>query len=131
VGNAIQIDSYDSANTWDDGYPSGGNYWSDYNGTDLFNGLNQNETGSDGIGDTSYVIDAANQDRYPLMKSWPLVGDANRDGIVDVSDLIIMVNAIPSVSGMSNWNPNTDINNDGLCDIADLVKCIAHIPSSW
>jgi len=45
-------------NQWDDGYPSGGNYWSDYNGTDANN---------DGIGDTPYVIDANNTDNYPLM----------------------------------------------------------------
>jgi parallel beta-helix repeat protein len=54
-------------NTWDDGYPSGGNYWSDYNGTDAKNGLYQNETGSDGIGDTPYTIDANNTDYFPLM----------------------------------------------------------------
>ena len=60
-----------------------------------------------------------------------MLGDVNGDGVVDISDLVIMVDAIPSVSGMSNWNPDADINNDGLCDVADLVKCIAHIPSSW
>jgi hypothetical protein len=60
-----------------------------------------------------------------------MLGDVNGDGVVDISDLVITVNAIPSVSGMSNWNPNADIDNDGLCDVADLVKCIAHIPSSW
>ena len=35
-----------------------GNYWSDYNGTD---------SNSDAIGDSPYIIDANNQDRYPLM----------------------------------------------------------------
>jgi parallel beta-helix repeat protein len=59
-----------SPNTWDNGYPSGGNYWSDYNGTDLYSGPCQNETGSDGIGDTPYFIDANNQDNYPLMSPW-------------------------------------------------------------
>jgi len=58
-------------NVWNDGYPSGGNYWSDYNGTDLFSGPYQNETGSDGIGDIQYVIDADNLDRYPLMEPYP------------------------------------------------------------
>jgi len=51
----------------DAGYPLGGNYWDDYNGADLFSGQYQNETGSDGIGDTAYTIDVNNQDNYPLM----------------------------------------------------------------
>jgi parallel beta-helix repeat protein len=57
-------------NTWDNGYPSGGNYWSDYDGTDLLCGPYQNTTSSyesDGIGDTSYNIDENNQDNYPFM----------------------------------------------------------------
>jgi PKD repeat protein len=57
---------FSSPNTWDDGYPSGGNYWSDYNGTDLYSGPYQNVTGSDGIGDTPYVIATNNTDYYPL-----------------------------------------------------------------
>jgi len=68
VNNLIQVDSREgSVNTWDDDYPSGGNYWSDYAGIDLYSGPYQNETGSDGIGDTPYVIDENNRDRYPLM----------------------------------------------------------------
>lgn len=55
------------ANAWDDGYPSGGNYWSDYTGTDLHSGQYQNETGYDWVGDSPYVIDQNNTDRYPLM----------------------------------------------------------------
>jgi parallel beta-helix repeat protein len=65
--NNIQVKNVDSNNTWDDGYPSGGNYWNDYNGTDLYGGPYQNETGSDGIGDTPYAIDANNRDGYPLV----------------------------------------------------------------
>ena len=56
--NLFQVQSGNSTNVWDDGYPSGGNYWSDYNGTD---------SNDDGIGGTSYIIDANNIDHYPLM----------------------------------------------------------------
>jgi hypothetical protein len=59
--------SYNFSEKWDDGYPSGGNYWSDYNGTDLLSGRDQNETGRDAIGDTEYFIDGNNTDNYPLM----------------------------------------------------------------
>jgi parallel beta-helix repeat protein len=65
--NKIQVDSSSLANVWDDGYPSGGNYWSDYSSSDLYSGPHQNETGSDGIGDTLYATDANNQDNYSLM----------------------------------------------------------------
>jgi len=67
INNPRQVYSYISINTWDKEYPFGGNYWSDYNGTDLLRGPYQNITGSDGIGDTPYVIDADNQDNYPLI----------------------------------------------------------------
>ena len=59
-----------SGNIWDDGYPSGGNYWSRYNGTDLFSDTYQDETGSDGIGDTPYIIGDFDADKYPLMNPW-------------------------------------------------------------
>jgi parallel beta-helix repeat protein len=73
VNNTQQVDFWGPSyvNFWDDGYPSGGNYWSDYTGVDLYRSPYQNETGSDGIGDTPYVIDQNNADNYPLMKPLP------------------------------------------------------------
>jgi len=57
-GEQAYVDSISYDNLFDDGYPSGGNYWSDYTGVDLDH---------DGISDTPYSINAYNQDNYPLM----------------------------------------------------------------
>jgi len=66
-----------SENVWDNGYPSGGNYWSDYTDADLYSGPFQNETGGDGIWDHPYIIDANNRDNYPLVRPWtPVIGAA-------------------------------------------------------
>jgi len=69
------IDNYKQAyvlgssltNTWDNGYPSGGNYWSDFD--EPSEGAYDNN--SDGIVDSSYtILGGGNQDRYPLMSPW-------------------------------------------------------------
>ena len=57
-------------NTWDDGYPSGGNHWSDHVTVDDHSGINQDEPGSDGIVDEPYFIGEDNQDNYPLINPW-------------------------------------------------------------
>jgi len=57
-----------SINTWDDGYPSGGNYWSDYE--KIY--PNATEIDDSRIWDTPYLIDENNQDNYPLMEPWSL-----------------------------------------------------------
>ena len=58
---------YGPSIVWDSGYPSGGNYWSDYTDLDQYSGPYQNETGSDGIWDNPYFIDENNRDNYPLI----------------------------------------------------------------
>ena len=74
INNTIQAYSQRD-NQWDNGYPSGGNYWDDYNGTD---------NDGDGIGDTPYHIPNNVFDRYPFIKmnGW----DINYPPIVDVFD---------------------------------------------
>jgi parallel beta-helix repeat protein len=64
--NQIKISPLGLVNVWNDSYPSGGNYWSDYTGIDLKKGSKQDQPGSDGIGDTPYIIDVNNLDKYPL-----------------------------------------------------------------
>jgi len=56
LNNTEQVQNVESVNFFDNGVE--GNYWIDYDGFD---------NDSDGIGDTPYVIDENNTDRYPLM----------------------------------------------------------------
>ena len=71
------MDDMGAENAWDDGYPSGGNYWSDYGGYDRCSGANQTDCPrADGIGDVLYVVDPTSIDRYPLMRPY---GTANRE----------------------------------------------------
>ena len=62
------VGTLDLVSLWDNGYPSGGNYWNDFGGNDSFRGVFQNETGRDGIVDLPHVLDQNNTDRYPLTK---------------------------------------------------------------
>jgi parallel beta-helix repeat protein len=62
--NQAHDESYNE-NQWDNGYPIGGNYWSDYTGIDNYKGPNQAIPGCDGIGDTPYSVDS-----YPLMEPY-------------------------------------------------------------
>jgi parallel beta-helix repeat protein len=59
-----------NSNSWDNGYSSGGNYWSNYTAVDQKSGMYQNVTGSDGIGDTPVNLAQDNVDNYPLMTPW-------------------------------------------------------------
>lgn len=50
-------------NIWDNGYPSGGNYWSDYKERYP----NAKELNNSGLWDTPYIIAEQVRDNYPLM----------------------------------------------------------------
>jgi parallel beta-helix repeat protein len=119
VSEAQQVSNAASSNVWNDGYPLGGNYWSGYTGID--------ENPEDGIGDTPYVIDSNNVDRYPLMKpSYLTPGDLNNDGKASLQDLVILAKAYGSKPGDSNWNPNADIDGNNIVDQSDLAILAIH-----
>ena len=72
----------DSPNTWT--YESEGNHWSDYTGQDL-NG--------DGIGDSSYKIDARNQDSFPLVGTafnFPVYSEGKTYGVTIITNSTVM-----------------------------------------
>lgn len=66
------INAYDAGdNTWNRPYPGGGNYWSDFLGSDAMNGPQQDIPGPDGVGDAPYqILGGSNQDQYPLMSPY-------------------------------------------------------------
>jgi parallel beta-helix repeat protein len=65
---SVIFDGYSNC-SWDLGYPEGGNYWSNYTGSDLFGESGQDVPGSDGIGDTPFAVSEALGiwDHYPMM----------------------------------------------------------------
>gem|GEM_PF-3729996 len=75
INNTIQA-SDNRDNSWNNSYPYGGNYWSDYNGTDIYSGSNQDDPGADCIGDVPYNI-TGNKDNYPLMQRAELPRHSN------------------------------------------------------
>jgi len=115
ISNTYQTYLYESpSNAWDNGYPLGGNYWSNYAGEDLYGGPYQNITGSDGIIDQPYDVNVYSRDHYPLMKPYVL-GDLDRDGDVDEDDLWYFCEAFIDYYKIHVKDPLCDFDND--CDI--------------
>ncbi len=64
-----------SINNWDNGYPSGGNYWDRYEDRILthsneYSGPYQNETGADDFWDLPYPVSAESFDNYPMVPEY-------------------------------------------------------------
>jgi parallel beta-helix repeat protein len=120
-----------SMNIWGVGYPLGGNYWSDYTGVDVKSGENQTQTGSDGLGDTPYIIYGNNQDSFPLMP----YGSPPAISIVSPENKTYTVNSVSlsfTVSETTSWTKysldgqaNVTITEDTtLSDLSDGVHSI-------
>jgi len=92
IGNSNQFQSF-ATNYFDDGYPAGGNYWSNAVGTDLKSGPNQNEPGADGILDQGYPSSSP-WDHYPL--DWPIT---NLQVTVGAENFVLQVSTNSTLTG--------------------------------
>jgi len=119
VDNSQQVYNEVLANVWDDGYPSGGNYWSDHVCV-----------GNPSDGSQPYVIDENDIDHYPFQNptGWllELEGDVNGDRIVDIIDGVIIGVAFGTEPGDPKWNAIADIVSDNFIDIQDIVLWATH-----
>ncbi len=135
INNTNQAYDSTAPNSWDNGYPSGGNFWSDYKGTDANN---------DGIGDTPYNISggAGAQDRYPFMRQngWlsagALRGDVNRNSKLDTGDATLILRSIVGLSIPSQYQPILpigDMNCNNKIDTGDatlILRDVVGLPIS-
>ena len=60
-----------------------------------------------------------------LLETFP-PWDLNRDGFVDLLDIIIMANAFNSSAENLNWNPKADLNGDMKVDLLDALILGSH-----
>ena len=137
INNGTQASVFFSTSYWDDGYPSGGNYWSDYTGEDIYRGENQDIPGSDGIGDTPYIIPGGNQDRYPLMN--PIAAAHTEQvppgtTVVDARDetdtmVKITTDQAGSVTAVKYENNPGDPSPSGFTALGKYVEVRTDIPS--
>ena len=95
----VYIETPGYPNSWDNDYPSGGNYWSDYEERYP----DASEIDNSGIWDTPYTIDGYNQDRYPTMKPWPFkvtVLIAGKDYVISMDSNTSITNVVATPSTM-------------------------------
>jgi PKD repeat protein len=109
-------DKWSDNNRWDNGYPSGGNFFDDYWGEDA---------DEDGIGDTPYpILGDESEDRYPLMdpiRDIQLPPQANFSYEV-LSDRTIRFNAVASRDRDGEIVSYLWDFGDGSTDSGDVVE---------
>jgi len=100
-------------NIWNNSYPYGGNYWSDYWGDDLYSGPNQDIPGPDGIGDIPYEIPCEHGiDYYPLMNPFEQYYILVIDTPLEVREGELFDVVIHSLGGTAIPNATVEFNDE-------------------
>jgi len=55
-----------------------------------------------------------------------IIGDINGDGIVDMADISMQVDAFLAETGHPRWNSDADLDLDHMIDMADIAMTIDH-----
>jgi parallel beta-helix repeat protein len=134
INNTVQAFDEVNNNFWNKSYPCGGNYWSDYPGSDSHWGEKQDKLGSDMMGDTPYVNGGA-MDSYPIMQPWQAA--ASNFSSIDLGTMSIGTYSIDSSAAVITSSLTTNLGFDNstgewsvrfnvTTDTAD--SCIVIIP---
>lgn len=109
INNTGSLTNINSTSSLDNGIE--GNYWSNYNGTDE----DQN-----GIGNSPYVIDANNQDKYPLMgtfSDFTVIHEKDTYHVSTISNSTISQFQFNETLKMLKFNITGANNTKGFCRI--------------
>jgi parallel beta-helix repeat protein len=127
IGNSVP-QAYDYTgmyDRWHDGCSVGGNYWSDYSGSDGFDCVS-GMAGSDGYGDTPYVIDSDSQDNYPFMQPLDLSFNNTPPTVTVTSP-----NGGETWTGGSVYNITWSMYDDFDSDLSVWIQYSIDAGSSW
>ncbi len=129
-GWSVQADGASNASvSFSDGYPGGGNYWSNWTGPDTAHGPAQNISGPDGIVDLPLVINGSIEDPYPL--TYPI---SLADLSVTFTETGLPAGAAWTVDFNGTNQTTTGVSMSFPMDVAALEFPFYYIvtaPSSW
>ena len=125
MNNASNVWASVQFNYWDNGYPSGGNFWDEegFDYTDDYSGPDQNKPGDDKICDNPHVMSASyNVDRYPvLLVSYEVTTDPISPEMKERYDLVVELT--------NNTNdilpPGMDVNFTGVNQVDAFPSRVA------
>lgn len=66
------------------------------------------------------------RDTYAVRITLDCTGDVNGDGVVDLTDLAVLLSAFDACTGDPLYDPNIDIDGSGCIDLTDLAVLLSH-----